>query len=96
MSLIQKRLASPQTTRKRQPPHAAGAPGPECPPLAGLPRQRAELGYGRVGVLEVVKKKPCLSCYLRCINLPPRLSTCKEDLSLFWAFREYFLSRVGG
>ena len=53
MCLIQTRMTS---SEKRQPPHAAGAPGPECPPLAGLPRQRAELGYGRVAVLEVVKK----------------------------------------
>ena len=57
MSLIQNRLASPQKKRRnRQPPHAAGAPGPECPPLAGLPRRRVELGYGRVALLRVVKK----------------------------------------
>ena len=31
---------------KRQPPHAAGAPARTSGPLAGLPRQRAELGYG--------------------------------------------------
>ena len=49
-----KRLGS--AVRKRQPPHAAGAPGPECPPSAGLPRRRVELGYGRVAVLEVVKE----------------------------------------
>ena len=79
MSLIQKRMTS---SEKRQPPHAAGAPGPECPPSAGLPRRRVELGYGRVTVLGVVKKT-FLYKNLTHINLPPRLSTCKEDLSLF-------------
>ena len=33
---------------KRQPPRAAGAPARTSGPLAGLPRQRAELGCGRV------------------------------------------------
>ena len=41
--------AEPPMGAKRQPPHAAGAPARTSGPLAGLPRQRAELGRGRVG-----------------------------------------------